>query len=136
MLRLASPVVVIQLGMMSMGVVDTVMVGHLSTQALAAVALGNLYFFCFAVFGMGTLMVLDPIVAQAVAGGILRGLGQTRVAMTGNLLGYWAIGLPVSYYLCFVAGWGPVGLWWGLVLGLGLVAGFLLTRVRLGLGRQ
>src|SRR4051794_21740257 len=66
MLRLASPVVIIQLGMMSMGVVDTVMVGHLSTRALAAVALGNLYFFCFAVFGMGTLMVLDPIVAQAV----------------------------------------------------------------------
>jgi Na+-driven multidrug efflux pump len=71
-----------------------------------------------------------------VAGGILRGLGQTRVAMTGNLLGYWVIGLPVSYYLCFIAGWGPVGLWWGLVLGLGLVAAFLLIRVRLGLGRQ
>jgi len=68
--------------MMSMGVVDTVMVGHLSTQALAAVALGNLYFFVFAVFGMGTLMVLDPIVAQAVgardepaiARGIQRGI--------------------------------------------------------------
>jgi len=82
----------------------------------------------------GVFQVFDGL--QAVAGGILRGLGQTRVAMTGNLLGYWAIGLPVSYYLCFVAGWGPVGLWWGLVLGLGLVAGFLLTRVRLGLGRQ
>src|SRR5919206_4105867 len=66
MLRLATPVVLIQLGMMSMGVVDTVMVGHLSTRALAAVALGNLYFFGFAVFGMGTLMVLDPVVAQAV----------------------------------------------------------------------
>jgi MATE family multidrug resistance protein len=82
----------------------------------------------------GVFQVFDGL--QAVAGGILRGLGQTRVAMTGNLLGYWTIGLPVSYYLCFVAGWGPVGLWWGLVLGLGLVAGFLLTRVRLGLGRR
>jgi multidrug resistance protein, MATE family len=66
MLRLAVPVVTIQVGMMTMGVVDTIMVGHISPRALAAVALGNLYFFALAVFGMGTLMVLDPVVAQAV----------------------------------------------------------------------
>src|SRR5688572_3826978 len=66
MLRLAVPVVVIQVGMMAMGVVDTIMVGHISARALAAVALGNLYFFGLAVFAMGTLMVLDPVVAQAV----------------------------------------------------------------------
>jgi MATE family multidrug resistance protein len=66
MLRLALPVVTVQVGMMAMGVVDTLMVGHISAQALAAVALGNLYFFSLAVFAMGTLMVLDPIVAQAV----------------------------------------------------------------------
>jgi MATE family multidrug resistance protein len=69
MLRLAIPVVIIQVGMMAMGVVDTVMVGHISAQALAAVALGNLYFFTLAVFAMGTLMVLDPVVAQAVGAG-------------------------------------------------------------------
>jgi multidrug resistance protein, MATE family len=69
MLALAVPVVTIQVGLMSMGVVDTIMIGHLSPQALAAVALGNLYFFVPAVFGMGTLMVLDPIVAQAVGAG-------------------------------------------------------------------
>ena len=66
MLRLAIPVVTVQVGMMAMGVVDTLMVGHISAQALAAVALGNLYFFSLAVFAMGTLMVLDPVVAQAV----------------------------------------------------------------------
>jgi MATE family multidrug resistance protein len=69
MLRLAIPVVVVQVGMMAMGVVDTVMVGHISAQALAAVALGNLYFFTLAVFALGTLMVLDPVVAQAVGAG-------------------------------------------------------------------
>src|ERR687897_2010528 len=69
MLRLAFPVVTIQVGMMAMGVVDTIMVGHISARALAAVALGNLYFFTLAVFAMGTLMVLDPIVAQAVGAG-------------------------------------------------------------------
>jgi MATE family multidrug resistance protein len=66
LLTLAVPVVVIQVGMMLMGVVDTLMVGHLSAAALAAVALGNLYFFAVAIFGMGVLMSLDPVIAQAV----------------------------------------------------------------------
>jgi MATE family multidrug resistance protein len=69
MLRLAVPVVVVQVGIMAMGTVDTIMVGHLSASALAAVALGNLYFFALAVFGMGVLMSLDPVVAQAVGAG-------------------------------------------------------------------
>ena len=69
LLRLALPVVVVQVGMMLMGVVDTIMIGHYSTPALAAVALGNLYFFTAAVFGMGVLMALDPVVAQAVGAG-------------------------------------------------------------------
>ena len=41
MMRLALPVVVVQVGMMLLGVVDTMVVGHLSSQALAAVALGH-----------------------------------------------------------------------------------------------
>jgi MATE family multidrug resistance protein len=73
---------------------------------------------------------------QVVAGGILRGLGETRVAMLVNILGYWLLGLPVSYLLGFRAGMGPVGLWWGLVLGLAVVATVLLVRVRIALGRQ
>jgi multidrug resistance protein, MATE family len=82
----------------------------------------------------GVFQVFDGL--QVVAGGILRGLGETRVAMLVNVLGYWILGLPVSYLLGFVAGWGPVGLWWGLVLGLGVVATVLLTRVRVALRRR
>lgn len=66
---LAVPVVVVQVGMMSMGVVDTMMIGRVSATALAAVALGHLYFFIIASFGMGTLMALDPIVSQAMGAG-------------------------------------------------------------------
>ena len=66
---LAVPVVLVQLGFMSMGVVDTLMVGRLSAEALAAVAIGNLYFFNVSIFGAGSLMALDPIVAQAVGAG-------------------------------------------------------------------
>src|SRR3982751_546682 len=66
MVTLALPVVVAQVGLMAMGAVDTVMVGHISAHVLAAVALGNLYFFNAIVLSQGTLMALDPIVAQAV----------------------------------------------------------------------
>lgn len=65
MVHLALPIVVVQLGQMLMGVADTVMVGHVSAEAIAAVALGNLYFFGAAIFGMGALMALDPVVARA-----------------------------------------------------------------------
>jgi MATE family multidrug resistance protein len=69
MMRLALPIVLAQVGIMSMGVVDTVMVGRVSAEALAAVALGNLYFVTLTIPCTGTLMVLDPIVAQAVGAG-------------------------------------------------------------------
>ncbi|MDX1676079.1 MAG: MATE family efflux transporter, partial [Longimicrobiales bacterium] len=69
MVRLALPIVAVQVGLMFMGVVDTLMVGRVSAAALAAVALGNLYFFFIAIFGMGVLFALDPVVSQAVGAG-------------------------------------------------------------------
>ena len=52
-MSLAIPVVFVQLGFMAMGAVDTLMVGRLSATMLAAVALGNLYFFNVSIFGAG-----------------------------------------------------------------------------------
>jgi len=72
MLAIAAPVVVVQVGLQVMGFVDTLMVGRLSADALAGVALGNFYFFNIAIFGMGTLMALDPVVAQALGAGMWR----------------------------------------------------------------
>ena len=78
MSRLAVPVVLAQVGLMLMGVVDTLMVGRVSAEALAAVALGNLYFTTLVVPASGTLMVLDAVVAQAVGArdseGVARGV--------------------------------------------------------------
>jgi len=79
---LAIPVATVNLGLMGMGVVDTIMVGHVSAVELAGVALGNLYWFAAGGFGFGTLMALDPLISQAVgarddaavARGIQRGL--------------------------------------------------------------
>jgi MATE family multidrug resistance protein len=64
---------------------------------------------------------------QAVATGVLRGLGDTRTPMLCNLAGHWMVGLPAGYVLCFVAGWGIVGLWIGLSIGLTLVGAALVT---------
>jgi multidrug resistance protein, MATE family len=69
LVRLAIPVVAAQLGIMSMGVVDTIMVGHLSKEALAAVALGNLYTWGLLILGQGILMALDPLISQAHGAG-------------------------------------------------------------------
>ncbi len=87
LIRLALPVVVVQVGLMLMGVVDTIMVGRVSPQAIGAVALGNLYFFTVSVIGMGTLMALDPLVSQAVGAGdepgVARGLQRGIILATG-----------------------------------------------------
>ena len=69
MARIAAPTVVVQVGWMAMGVVDTLVVGRVSADAMAAVALGNLLFLAVAIFGMGVLMGLDPVVAQAIGAG-------------------------------------------------------------------
>jgi multidrug resistance protein, MATE family len=54
--------------------------------------------------------------------GTLRGLGDTRTPMLANLGAHWLLGLPISYTLCFLLGWGVYGLWVGLTLGLIVVA--------------
>ena len=59
---------------------------------------------------------------QAVATGVLRGLGDTRTPMIMNVIGHWILGLPVGYALCFTFGWGVTGLWIGLSIGLIFVA--------------
>jgi multidrug resistance protein, MATE family len=76
----------------------------------------------------GLFQVFDGL--QVVAIGLLRGLGETRVPMIVNVIGFWCIGMPVSLWLGFGLGYGAVGLWWGLVVGLVIVAVFLIVRVR------
>ena len=66
MARLASPIVLAQVGAMLMGVVDAAMVGRVSADAVAAVALGHIYWVMVSVPSVGLLMALDPVVAQAV----------------------------------------------------------------------
>jgi MATE family multidrug resistance protein len=65
---------------------------------------------------------------QVVSTGALRGLGETRVPMLANFVGYWLLGLPLGLTLCFVLHWGIYGLWIGLLAALIVIASVLLTR--------
>ncbi len=67
---------------------------------------------------------------QTVSTGALRGLGQTRVPMVANFVGYWILGLPLGVSLCFALHWGVYGLWIGLTLALVIIASTLLLRWR------
>lgn len=55
---------------------------------------------------------------QVLGMGLLRGLQDTRQPMIIAAVSYWLIGLPASYGLGFLAGFGGVGVWLGLVVGL------------------
>jgi MATE family multidrug resistance protein len=63
---------------------------------------------------------------QTVATGALRGAGDTATPMIANLVAYWFIGLPLGWVLCFRLGWGAVGVWIGLCIGLILIGSALL----------
>ncbi len=99
LLQLALPVVAVQVGLMTMGVVDSIMVGRLSAAALAGVALGNVYFFAGAIFGMGVLLAFDPIVSQAVGADDQPAIG--RALQRGLLLSI-GLAIPISLILLTV----------------------------------
>ena len=66
---------------------------------------------------------------QTIAAGALRGYRDTAMPMLLAAIGYWGIGFVGSWLLGFPLGYGVVGLWWGLALGLAIVAGLLCIRL-------
>ena len=118
------------------------MTASASLFLLAPVALARLYTTDAAVVAVtaallplaGVFQVFDGV--QAVCGGVLRGAGDVRAPMLANLVGFWALGVPVGVAFAFRLRLGPAGLWWGLVAGLAAVALLLLWRVRVKLSRE
>ena len=99
MLRLAAPIVLAQVGIMLMGVVDVAMVGRVSPATIAAVALGHIYWVSLTVPGLGLLLVLDPVISQAV--GAHDSTGMARGVQRGVIL---ALGLSVPTALLLLPG--------------------------------
>jgi MATE family multidrug resistance protein len=96
----------------------------LYTREAAVIAIGSQLLGVAAAF-----QLFDGL--QVATTGALRGLGETRVPMLVSLVGYWIVGLPLAWWLCFRGGYGVIGLWLGLALSLFLVGLALLALWRI-----
>ncbi|MEG0467159.1 MAG: MATE family efflux transporter [Mucinivorans sp.] len=67
--RLALPVIIAQVGQMSVQLVDTLMVGQLGAVPLAGVSFANSLMLPISIAGMGLAMGLTPLVGRATARG-------------------------------------------------------------------
>jgi MATE family multidrug resistance protein len=70
--------------------------------------------------------IVDGI--QCTAIGALRGLKDTRTPMVMCFVGYCVVGLLSSLLLAFVLGLGPIGVWFGIFIGLSAAGGLLTLR--------
>lgn len=93
--RLAIPLALIQLGQVTMGLVDTAMLGRVDAAQLAAAGIGNAIFFGVVVLGMGTVLGSETLASQAV------GAGAHRAAAKAYRQGVW-VALGVSLPLAIV----------------------------------
>ncbi|MDR7125798.1 MATE family efflux transporter [Pseudotabrizicola sp. 4114] len=84
-------------------------------------AVGAALLACAALFQLADSM-------QVMALGLLAGVQDTRGPMIYAAISYWLIGMPASYILAFPLGFGAVGLWLGLVVGLACAAVSLMAR--------
>lgn len=66
---------------------------------------------------------------QLIAGHALKGMQDTIAPMWFASVGYWVFGLGGGALLCFGVGLGPVGLWWGVAIGLAVIAVSLTLRL-------
>src|SRR5262245_15090904 len=96
--RLSVPVALSQLGMMTMGAVETLMVGHLGPTELAASALGNVWEWTWLCLGLGLVMGIDPLISQAHGRG--DGPGTALALQRGLVLGVIA-SLPICLCLAY-----------------------------------
>ncbi|WP_066567897.1 MATE family efflux transporter [Snodgrassella sp. CFCC 13594] len=106
-LHLALPILIAQVAQVGVGVVDTVMAGHVSADDLAAVALGSNVFITVYVTFLGVMSALQPILAQLYGAGKTDAIGSTarQGVWFGLMLGVlgmvllWLLAWPLQHYL-------------------------------------
>jgi multidrug resistance protein, MATE family len=107
LLRLAVPVSLANIGMMAMGAVDQILIGHYGTTELAAVGIANPWVFGTIMFANGIVLGLDPIIARAHGAG--DGPRSARAFQTGVVLAL-ALSVPVAALWLFTE---PALVWLG-----------------------
>ena len=107
MFKLAWPVVLSEIGWMMMGVVDTIMVGRVSPEAIGGVSIGSVLHLTVAVFGMGVLLGLDTLVSQAFGG---RRLDECHAWLLHGVYLSFGLLVPLTFLLLlfflFLPAWG------------------------------
>lgn len=96
-LRLGVPIMVGQLGIIVVGFADNIMVGHHSTDELAAASFVNNFFNLAFIFGMGFSYGLTPIIGGLFAGGKY---AQAGVTLKNSLFINFITGIVLS--LCML----------------------------------
>jgi MATE family multidrug resistance protein len=91
--RLATPVVAVQLGLMFMGTLDTLMLGRVSPTTLAAGALGNNFAMALLLAAWGIVQGIDPLVSQAHGAGDVPAI---RAHLQRGLIVATALSLPLA----------------------------------------
>lgn len=96
--RLATPIAAAQAGFALMGLVDTAVVGRLGAGPLGAVGLANGLFIGLAVVGMGAVMGLDPLFAQAFGA---RDLTRARALLWQGVWLSLVVSIPIGLCIAF-----------------------------------
>jgi multidrug resistance protein, MATE family len=92
-LALSSPLIASQLGQMMIGVVDTIMVGHINNTALAAASLGHAWSHAVLFMILGVAMSVDPLISQAHGAGSPEGVA---LAFQRGMVLAFALSIPAS----------------------------------------
>jgi MATE family multidrug resistance protein len=100
--RLAAPIVLTELGWAAMALVDTIVVGRVSTEAMAAVSLGAIVFYGVAVCASGLLLGLDTLVSQSF------GAGDRQDCRRSLVNGVWMSLLLIPIVMGLVWAFNPV----------------------------
>jgi MATE family multidrug resistance protein len=100
LMKLAGPLALTQLAQMAIMTTDVIMLGHLSTQALASAALGNTVFFFTWLIGCGPVAAVSPMIAH-ILGAQPNNRAGVRAAVR---MGFWSVlllSIPLIVFLLF-----------------------------------
>jgi MATE family multidrug resistance protein len=96
--RLSLPVALSQLGMTTMAAIDTILLGHVGVDELAACALGNVWEWTWLCLGFGLVLGIEALVSQAHG----RGDGlATALALQRGLIVAALVSVPICIALAF-----------------------------------
>ena len=96
--KIGGPVVGTQLLGMGLNVTDTIMAGQLSAADLAGVAVGNALYLPVLMFGIGTLVAINPVVSHHLGGKRFDEIGKSARQML------WVVGL-IAIPSFFIVRW-------------------------------